>query len=197
MPGVRVWRVRLRHRCGPGHDRDRTCAPGSPLTPCDDDEGQFPEPLVRASRKDVRQPCARTARWLRRPLLLPHDKRVRICANEVVAGVCSRALLRNIRQVDARQFGCAHEFDQLEGLAVARSWGFESPSAFHSLTRSMREVVLRDSAVALRARPSGTSSLDDHAGDAERRIMTILLASLPVHQNRLHQPRDAATTSRP
>src|SRR2546422_3278970 len=50
MPGVRVWRVRLRHRCRPGHDRDRTCAPGSPLTPCDDDEGQFPERGVAVLR---------------------------------------------------------------------------------------------------------------------------------------------------
>lgn len=52
---------------------------------------------------------------------------VRSCAKKVEAGVCSRALLRNIRRVDARQFESAQEFDQLEGLAVARPWEFESP----------------------------------------------------------------------
>ena len=32
-----------------------------------------------------------------------------------------------VRQQDTRQFASAEQIDQLEGLAVARSWGFESP----------------------------------------------------------------------
>src|SRR5687767_15847649 len=53
--------------------------------------------------------------------------RVRICANKVVACLrCSTPLL-TIRPQDARQFTSAQHFDQLEGLAVAIPWGFESP----------------------------------------------------------------------
>jgi len=36
-------------------------------------------------------------------------------------------LLLNIRPWDARQFTCAQQILQLEGLAVAIPWGFESP----------------------------------------------------------------------
>ena len=55
------------------------------------------------------------------------QRRVRICANKVVAGVRSSTLLLNIRPQDTRQFTSAQRFDQLEGLAVAIPWGFESP----------------------------------------------------------------------
>ena len=59
--------------------------------------------------------------------------RVRICANKVVACLrCSTPLL-TIRPQDARQFTSAQHFDQLEGLAVAIPWGFESPLPHHSI----------------------------------------------------------------
>jgi hypothetical protein len=56
---------------------------------------------------------------------------VRICANKVVAGVRVSTPLPNIRQQDTRQFASAQQIDQLEGLAVARPWGFESPLPHH------------------------------------------------------------------
>jgi len=56
-----------------------------------------------------------------------------MCANKVVERVRSSALVPNIRPMDARQFGHAHDFDQLEGLAAARSWGFESPLPHHHI----------------------------------------------------------------
>ena len=53
--------------------------------------------------------------------------RVRTCANKVVAGVRFSARLPEIRQVSTRQLASAQQIDQLEGLAVAIPWGFESP----------------------------------------------------------------------
>ena len=53
--------------------------------------------------------------------------RVRIRTNKVVAGVCVSTLLLKIRLQDARQFTSEQVFNQLEGLALARAWGFESP----------------------------------------------------------------------
>ena len=47
-------------------------------------------------------------------------------------------------------------FDQLEGLAVAIPWGFESPLPHHAYG-VMLHGVFRRSAFALRARLSGTS----------------------------------------
>ena len=52
---------------------------------------------------------------------------MRICANKVVAGGRFSTLVLNIRPQDTRQFTSAQRFDQLEGLAVAIPWGFESP----------------------------------------------------------------------
>ena len=56
-----------------------------------------------------------------------HLRHVRMCANKVVAGVRWSALLPNIRSEDTRQFASAQQIKQLEGLAVAIPWGFESP----------------------------------------------------------------------
>ena len=50
-----------------------------------------------------------------------------MCAKKVVTGVRSSTLLPNIRTQDTRQCTSAQQINQLEGLAVARSWGFESP----------------------------------------------------------------------
>jgi len=59
-------------------------------------------------------------------------RRVRMCANRIVAGArCSSVLLRN-RPEDSYQFASAQHFHQLEGLAIAISWGFESPLPHHS-----------------------------------------------------------------
>jgi len=52
---------------------------------------------------------------------------VRICANKVVACVRLSTLLPTIRLQDTRQFTSAQQINQLEGLAVAIPWGFESP----------------------------------------------------------------------
>jgi hypothetical protein len=52
---------------------------------------------------------------------------VRICANKVNACVRLSTLLRNIRPQDTLQFTRGRDFNQLEGLAVAIPWGFESP----------------------------------------------------------------------
>jgi hypothetical protein len=50
-----------------------------------------------------------------------------MCANKVVAcGRCS-TLLTTIRPQNARQSAPAQQIIQLEGLAVAIPWGFESP----------------------------------------------------------------------
>src|SRR6185503_12100181 len=57
---------------------------------------------------------------------------VRICANRVGACVRLSTLLRNIRPQDTLQFTRARDFNQLEGLAVAIPWGFESPLPHHS-----------------------------------------------------------------
>jgi hypothetical protein len=60
--------------------------------------------------------------------------RVRICANKVVAGVRWSRLQFRIRPQDTRQCASAQQINQLEGLAVAIPWGFES--SFRSLIRS-------------------------------------------------------------
>ena len=52
---------------------------------------------------------------------------VRICANEVVAGVHASTLLPGIRPVNTRRFTSAQQINQLEGLAVAIPSGFKSP----------------------------------------------------------------------
>ena len=83
---------------------------------------------------------------------------VRIRTNKVVACVRCHPLLPTIRPQDARQSIPAQQISQLEGLAVAIPWGFESPLPhFTRFARSMRRAGLRRSAFALRARPSGTS----------------------------------------
>ena len=66
------------------------------------------------------------------PAILPSLgllRRVRICANKVVAGVRCSTLLPNIRPQETRQFASAQQIDQLEGLAVTIPWGFDPPSA--------------------------------------------------------------------
>ena len=79
-----------------------------------------------------------------------------MCAKQVVAGVRSSTLLLNIGQQDARQFASAQQINQLEGLAVAIPWGFESPLphqtslAWHaSELRLGRQASLRTSEVCL------------------------------------------------
>jgi hypothetical protein len=58
--------------------------------------------------------------------------RVRVCDKEVGGGLRSKALLPIIRPKNTRQFALAQHFDQCVGLAVARSWGFESPLPHHT-----------------------------------------------------------------
>ena len=82
--------------------------------------------------------------------------RVRVCAKEVGGGLRSKALLPIIRPQNTRQFALAQHFDQCVGLAVARSWGFESPLPHHAYG-VMLHGVFRRSAFALRGRLSGTS----------------------------------------
>ena len=54
-----------------------------------------------------------------------------MCANKVVACVSCGTLLPSIRAQDARRFAAAQQINQLEGLAVAIPWGFESPLPHH------------------------------------------------------------------
>src|SRR5512138_3065806 len=61
---------------------------------------------------------------------------VRICANKVVACVRCSTLLPTIRLQDTRQFTSAQQISQLEGLAVAIPWGFESPLPHFTPARS-------------------------------------------------------------
>ena len=91
---------------------------------------------------------AGSAGWLRRQLCpfsvwRPHSERsshgpaslrhVRMCANKVGTGVRCSALLPNIRSEGTCQFASAQQINQLEGLAVAIPWGFESPLPHHSV----------------------------------------------------------------
>jgi hypothetical protein len=70
--------------------------------------------------------------------------RVRICANRVVACVRHSTLLLNIGPQDTCQFTSAPQINQLEGLAVAIPWGFESPLPHQpSLTRCNRERMIK------------------------------------------------------
>ena len=61
------------------------------------------------------------------PIDLRTFRRVRICANKVVADVRWSTLPPNIRQENTRQITSARDFNQFEGLAVAIPWGFEPP----------------------------------------------------------------------
>ena len=61
---------------------------------------------------------------------------VRMCANRAVAGVRSSSLRLSIRSRDPQQFASAHQIIQLEGLAVAIPWGFESPLPHFTRSRS-------------------------------------------------------------
>ena len=71
---------------------------------------------------------------------------VRMSANKVVAGVRCAADLPNIHPQHVRQSASTHQFTQLEGLAIARSWRFESslphqPSPF-SRSRQCRQATV-------------------------------------------------------
>ena len=57
-----------------------------------------------------------------------------MCAKKVVACARSSAVLSNTRPVDTRQFRSVHDFHQIEVLAVAIPWGFESPLPHQQLT---------------------------------------------------------------
>ena len=61
-----------------------------------------------------------------------------MCANKVVADVRCNTDLPDIRPQDTCQFTSAQEINQLEGLAVAIPWGFESPLPHHSIRLSAR-----------------------------------------------------------
>jgi hypothetical protein len=83
---------------------------------------------------------------------------VRICANKIGTGVRVSTLLLNIRPVNMRQFASAREFDQLEGLAVAIPWGFESPLPHHprkgpgqtaQFSSNIRQAILNRSGTGL------------------------------------------------
>jgi len=68
-------------------------------------------------------------------------------ATKVVAGVRSSTLLPNIRPQKTRQFASAPQINQLEGLAVARPWGFVSPLPhYQSKSKNQRSdlVMLLD-----------------------------------------------------
>ena len=54
-----------------------------------------------------------------------------MCANEVVAGVRVSAYLPIICPQDTHLIAAAHQVHQVEGLAVAIRWGFESPLPHH------------------------------------------------------------------
>ena len=76
---------------------------------------------------------------------------MRICANKIGTGVRCSALLPNIRSEGTRQFASAQQINQLEGLAVAIPWGFESPLPHHLIRlRLIRgaERELRHPAIA-------------------------------------------------
>ena len=60
-----------------------------------------------------------------RPQHLPRC--VRMCANRAVAVVHRSSLLLGIRSQDPHQSTAAHQIRQIEGLAVAISWGFKFP----------------------------------------------------------------------
>jgi hypothetical protein len=66
--------------------------------------------------------------------------RVRMSANKVVAGVRCAADLPNIHPQDVRQSASTYQFTQLEGLAGATPWRFESslPQTFAALRRELR-----------------------------------------------------------
>ena len=53
----------------------------------------------------------------------------------------------NIRPQDTRQFASAQQIDQLEGLAVAIPWGFESPLP-HQLQIQQRRLPIDEPAEA-------------------------------------------------
>ena len=90
---------------------------------------------------------------------------VRICANKVVAGVRCSTLLPTIRPQSTRQFASAQQIDQLEGLAVAIPWGFESPLphqtslACQAERASSRQASLRSLS---RRSPKGEGGLSTH-----------------------------------
>jgi hypothetical protein len=66
---------------------------------------------------------------------------VRICANRVVAGARCSTRLPNIRPQDVRQFTSSQQIGQLEGLAVAIPWGFESPFRTNLLIQRVIKII--------------------------------------------------------
>jgi hypothetical protein len=66
-----------------------------------------------------------------------------MCANKVGAGVRLSTLPPNIRPQDTRQFGSGKQINQLEGLALARPWGIESPILTEVLSQIVNGRMLR------------------------------------------------------
>jgi hypothetical protein len=82
---------------------------------------------------------------------------VRICANKVVACVRLSTLLPTIRLQDTRQFTSAQQINQLEGLAVAIPWGFESPLPHFTRSRSFNAAGRRPSLDRRRCAPRSSA----------------------------------------
>src|SRR4029453_2039753 len=79
---------------------------------------------------------------------------VRMRANKVGAGVRSSAHLLNIRSQNPRPFASVHPICQLEGLAVAIPWGFESPPyAPSNRARNDGALINTQTSLAVRRQP--------------------------------------------
>jgi len=61
-----------------------------------------------------------------------------VCANKVVAWVLYSSHLPNIRRISIGQYASAQKFIQLEGLAGATPWRFESSLPHQQLTAIRR-----------------------------------------------------------
>src|SRR5262245_9448017 len=86
-----------------------------------------------------------------------------------VAGVRYATLLPEIRPHDTRQFASPRDFHQLEGLAVARPWGFESPLPHQPLSIKKPETYQGDQASVVEHRVQ-EHELGERYRDAARRL---------------------------
>ena len=112
-----------------------------------------------------------------------------MCAKKVVACVRCSALLPNIRPQKTRQIPSAQQINQLEGLAVAIPWGFESP--FRTIRLSFQLAFGEPKGSLMASHPDTSNVLSEQVGRRRRANCESKSQSIQANQFKLPHNHDA------
>jgi hypothetical protein len=113
---------------------------------------------------------------------------VRSCANKVVVCVRLSTLLLNIRPLDTRQVTSEQQINQLEGLAVAIPWGFESP--FRTIRLSFQLAFGEPKGSLMASHPDTSNVLSEQVGRRRRANSESKSQSIQANQFKLPRNHD-------